>query len=135
MERGYLYVANNIFPTLLAISEDEQAYGLMGQEWPPPVMSFIYTSPRVNRFWMKNTPSPLDIVFSCQGNITQICVGEPFSTRAVGDYQDSDLIVEFPFGTVDTSQIRIGHQIGLVKPDAAQLKKIIAEKCPGIVKF
>jgi len=135
MEHGYLYVANNIFPTLLAISEDEQMQGLMGQEWPPPVMSFIYASPRVNRFWMKNTPSPLDIVFSCQGEVTQICIGEPFSTAAVGDYRDSDLIVEFPYGTVDRSKIKIGHQIGLVKPDPTQLKRIIAEKCSGIVKL
>jgi uncharacterized membrane protein (UPF0127 family) len=135
MEKGYLYVADNIFPTLLAISEDEQSQGLMGQEWPPPVMSFIYSSPRVNRFWMKNTPSPLDIVFCCNGEVTQICRGEPFSTMAIGDYKHSDLVVEFPYGTVNSSQIKLGHQIGLVKPDPAQLKRIIAEKCGQIVKI
>jgi uncharacterized membrane protein (UPF0127 family) len=135
MKEGYIYISNNIFPTLLAISEDEQTIGLMGQDWPPPIMSFIYADPKVNRFWMKNTPSPLDIVFCCNGEITQICKGEPFSTSVVGDYRNSDLVIEFPYGTVVTSQIKLGHKVGLVKPDPDELRKIIAEKCPGIVKF
>lgn len=135
MESGYLYVASNIFPTLLAISEIEQARGLMEQKWPPPVMSFVYDSPRINRFWMRNTPSPLDIVFCYQEKIIQICKGEPHSTMALGDYQKSDLVVEFPYGTVRDSDIKVGHSIGLVKPTPEQLKRIIAEKCHGIVKI
>jgi uncharacterized protein len=135
MKEGYLYVGNNIFPTLLAISESEQTQGLMGKAWPPPIMSFVYAAPKVNRFWMKNTPSPLDIVFCCQGKIIQICKGEPFSTMAVGDYHHSDLVVEFPYGTVINSQIKLGHKIGIVKPTPDELKKIIAEKSSAIVKF
>lgn len=135
MESGYLYAGNNVFHTLLAISAEEQAYGLMGQEWPPPIMSFVYSSPQINRFWMKGTPSPLDIVFCCNGEITQICNGEPFSTNAIGDFKYSDLIVEFPLGTVIASHIKLGQKIGLVKPSPSELKKILAEKCPQIVKF
>lgn len=135
MESGYIYVHNNVFPTLLAISEEEQSHGLMGQEWPPPVMSFLYTYPRYNKFWMKNTPSPLDIVFCHQGTVTQICKGEPYSTDMIGDNKLSDLIVEFPHGTVVSSGIKLGHKVGLVKPTFAELKKIIAEKYRGIVKL
>ncbi len=135
MESGYIYINNNVFPTLLAISEQEQAQGLMGQEWPPPVMSFVYSSPKYNKFWMKNTPSPLDIVFCHNGLVTQICRGEPFSTAMIGDDRLSDLIVEFPHGTVFASGIKLGHKVGLVKPTPEELKKIIAEKYQEIVKI
>jgi uncharacterized membrane protein (UPF0127 family) len=134
MEAGYIYVHNNIFPTLLAISEDEQATGLMGELWPPPIMSFIYAHPQINRFWMKNTPSPLDIVFCRNGKIAEICKGEPHSTAMVGNIF-SDLVVEFPYGTVATSGIELGHEIGLVKPTPAELKVILAKKYHGIVKI
>jgi len=134
METGFIYINDTVFPTLLAISAEEQANGLMFEEWPPPVMSFIYASPQVNRFWMKNTPSPLDIVFCNNGEIVQICKGEPNSTMVVGDARLTDLVVEFPLGTVQSSKIKLGHKVGLVKPTPEELKRIIAEKYRGIVK-
>ena len=135
MEEGYIYIHNNVFPTLLAISEDEQTKGLMEQDWPPPVMSFIYTTARINKFWMKNTPSPLDIIFCLKGNIKQICKGEPYSTSAIGDNSFSDLVIELPHGTAASSGIKLGHKVGLVKPTEDELKKIIAEKYHAIVKI
>jgi uncharacterized membrane protein (UPF0127 family) len=134
MEQGYIYLHNNIFPTLLAISTEEQARGLMHQEWPPPVMSFVYTSPSVNRFWMKNTPSPLDIVFCHKGKVAEICYGEPLSTQVIGS-QVSDLVIELPHGTVDSVGLKVGHSVGLVKPTPDDLRKIIAEKTGLFVKF
>lgn len=135
MESGYILIHENVFPTLFAISMEEQARGLMGQEWPPPIMSFVYASPKYNKFWMKNTPSPLDIVFCHNGKVTQICKGEPYSTAMIGDDSLSDLIVELPFGTAAAYGIRLGHHVGVVKPTVAQLKKIIAEKTQGITKL
>lgn len=135
MEQGFVYIHNNVFPTLLAISEEEQARGLMGQEWPPPVMSFVYHYPKVNKFWMKNTPSPLDIVFCHQGKVSQICYGEPHSTSVIGDDKFSDLIIELPHGMADSSGIKIGHSVGLVKPNKEELRQIIAEKYHDFVKL
>lgn len=109
-----LLIGNYVVPTLLAISAEEQERGLMNREWPPPVMSFIYSSPRVNRFWMKNTPSPLDIVFALNGKIMSICKGEPNSTALIGGYNFSDLVVEFPYGTCTKLGIKIGDEIKLI---------------------
>lgn len=134
MESGFIYIKENIFPSLLAISSEEQERGLMHQAYPPPNMAFIYPTPRVSKFWMKNTPSPLDIIFSCNGEITQICKGEPNSTSIIGDYSLSDLIVEFPYGTAKTSNIKIGDSIGIVKPSKKELKKIFAEKYHIFIK-
>jgi len=135
MEHGYIYINDNVFPTLLAISEDEQSMGLMFEPFPPPIMSFVYSSPRINKFWMKNTPSPLDIVFCCNGKITQICVGEPFTTHTVGEDQPSDLVVEFPFGTIDSANIKVGDKVGFITPTESELKKIIARKYNNLVKY
>lgn len=134
MEKGYIFIHDNVIPTLLAISAEEQSKGLMHQAWPPPVMSFIYDSPRVNRFWMKNTPSPLDIVFCHNGKVSEICYGEPHSTQVVGT-QMSDLVIELPHGTADSISIKVGQTVGLVKPTLAELRKIIAEKSSLFVKF
>jgi uncharacterized membrane protein (UPF0127 family) len=128
MDTGYIYVDDNIFTTLLAISEDEQSKGLMYESFPPPIMSFVYAEPKTNRFWMKNTPSPLDIVFCCHGIVKQICKGEPYSTSIIGGTYDSDLVIEFPYGTVKNASINIGSKVGIVKPTTAELKKIIAQK-------
>ena len=134
MEQGYVYIHNTVFPTLLAISSDEQQQGLMYQEWPPPVMSFIYATPGVNRFWMKNTPSPLDIVFCHNGKVSEICYGKPHDTTAVGT-QLSDLVIELPRGTVDSAGIKVGQAVGLFHPTIGELQKVIAEKSRLFVKF
>lgn len=125
MEGGYIYIGNNIFSTLLAISSDEQSKGLMFQAWPPPVMSFIYKSAQVNKFWMKSTPSKLDIVFCNNGKVSEICYGEPYSTKMIGGDSPSDLVIEFPYGTISFSNIKVGDLVGLVKPTEGQLKKLI----------
>lgn len=135
MEQGYIYIHTNVFPTLLAISAEEQAKGLMHEEWPPPVMSFVYERPKLNKFWMKNTPSPLDIIFCRDGKVSEICHGEPHSTSIIGGDSESDLVIELPYGTVDTAQIRIGQPVGLVKPTSTELHRLIAEKCHHFVKF
>jgi uncharacterized membrane protein (UPF0127 family) len=128
MEEGYIYIYNSVFPTLIALSEREQSIGLMNQEWPPPVMSFVYSFPKISKFWMHNTPSPLDIIFCNNGKVSQICYGEPYSTKMIGDDSFSNLIIEFPHGTVSSSSIKIGQDVGLVKPTLDELKNIIAQK-------
>jgi uncharacterized protein len=135
MEKGYIYIHNNIFPTLLAISSEEQSMGLMHEEWPPPVMSFVYGRPQINKFWMKNTPSPLDIIFCHAGKVSEICYGEPHSTSVIGSNLLSDLVVELPHGTAESSQIKIGQPAGLVAPTPTELHRIIAEKTGLFVKF
>jgi len=127
MKSGYLYIEDHVLPTLFALSSEEQSKGLMHQEWPPPTMSFVYLKPSVNKFWMKNTPSPLDIVFSHQGVINQIHHGESNSTRVIGDDMMSDLIVEFPRGTIESHNFKLGHRIGIAQPTLEELKKIILQ--------
>lgn len=97
-------------PTELAITSDEQSLGLMFQK-TPKVMAFVYTEPRYNRFWMKATPLPLDIVFCRENKVVAICKGEPHSTSLVGPEEPSDLVIEFPYGTSNQLQLKVGDHI------------------------
>lgn len=106
-------IKGNEYPTLVAITEAEQAKGLMGMKEPTPIMSFVYNEPKVNSFWMHNTPSPLDIVFSCRGKIVAIHNGEPYSTKLIGGDCLSDLVVELPQGSCKAGGIGVGDPIDL----------------------
>lgn len=126
MREGYIYVDSNVFPTYFAVTSQEQQQGLMHVEWPPPVMAFVYASPQSNKFWMKNTPSPLDIVFCHAGKIISIHKGEPNSTVAIGPNENSDLVIEFPFGTIASIGIKLGSKVGVVAP-TRELRTILAK--------
>jgi len=114
MKNTYVFINNNIFPSLLAESAQEQEQGLMFIEPPAPIMTFAYNTPRVNKFWMKNTKAPLDIIFCCNGKVIDICYGEPFSTKILGPDKSSDLVIEVPSGTAAIADIKIGHLAGLI---------------------
>ena len=112
-KRGKVIIKDIELPTELAISAEEQERGLMFCT-EPKIMSFVYSRPSVNKFWMRNTPMPLDLVFSCNGSITNICQGEPFSTRLIGDDSPSNIIVEMPQGTAAKLGIKIGDPLNLI---------------------
>jgi uncharacterized membrane protein (UPF0127 family) len=120
MKSSFVKIKDHTIPTLLAISDEEQQIGLMYRKELPPSMSFIYSYPKVNKFWMKNTYCPLDIIFCKQGRIIDICKGEPLSTRVVGPDDLTDLIIELPYGTC--------KQLGVAIGDEAYLPSIEIEK-------
>jgi uncharacterized membrane protein (UPF0127 family) len=133
MERGIINIGSRTFDVLIAISDKEQARGLMFVEPPAPNMVFVYDRPRVSKFWMSNTKCPLDIVFCHNGKITQVCQGEPYSTKLIGDDLISDLVVELPRGAA--ADFKLGHSVDLIKPTFDELRQIIAEKYHQFVKY
>lgn len=114
MKTSACYIGENVFETLVASHPSEQERGLMGVPFPPPVMSFPYKNATVAKFWMKNTPSPLDIVFVSNGFVTQLHQGEPFSLEPIGHNLLSDLVIELPLGTVKSCGIELGQKAGLL---------------------
>lgn len=69
MNKDIIVLGKNKFETLVARTPLEHLRGLMFKEWPPPIMSFPYSDAGIKKFWMKNTPSPLDIIFCYAGEI------------------------------------------------------------------
>lgn len=126
MKSGFIYIANHVFESLLALSEEEQIQGLMEQPWRPPVMSFVYSYPKINKFWMHRTPSPLDIIFCCNNKIINIDKGEPYSTAVIGSDHQSDLVIELPYGTVKNCQLKLNQKVGMLPSTLREIKKVFA---------
>jgi uncharacterized membrane protein (UPF0127 family) len=108
-----IIIGNNEFEVIVAVTEQQQAKGLMGVPWPPPVMAFPYDFPGTRKFWMKNTVSPLDIIFCNAGKVVAILEGEPMSTKNIGPDCLCDLVVEMPKGMAVGNNIKIGDPIKL----------------------
>jgi uncharacterized protein len=108
---NFVFINGQAFNTTVAVSESEQARGLMGVKWPPPVMCFPYKNAAVRKFWMKNTISPLDILFCRSNTIVSICKGEPLSSRLIGPDVGIDLVIELPVGSVEEYGISVGQSV------------------------
>ena len=106
----------------------DQTKGLMHEPFPPPIMSFYYPKHKINKFWMSKTPSPLDIIFCADGKVSEICYGEPLSTKIIGSNKPSNLIIEFPHGYVKSNNIMLGQNVGLVKPTEEELSWIASRQ-------
>lgn len=118
-------------PTLVAITDEEQVNGLMHRLWPPPVMVFPFEKSAVRKFWMKNTPSPLDIIFCKSGRVVAVCQGEPYSEDLIGPNKPSDLVVELPAGTAEELAIQSGDEIKLKLSIATVAKQYIEKLALG----
>lgn len=107
--KDYILYKDHKIAAVTAITPKEQAQGLMFQSWPPTPMIFPYDRADIRKFWMKNTISPLDIVFCRQGRIVSIESGLPLSLHHVGPNVPVDLVLEFPSGMC--------HQLGMKRGD------------------
>jgi uncharacterized membrane protein (UPF0127 family) len=109
----YLVIDDKTIGTIVAVTEQDHIRGLMFQPWPPPIMAFPYKKAEVRKFWMKNTISPLDIIFCRAGRVVAIVAGKPHSELHVGPNEPTDLVVEMPFGMAKTLNIVAGSSIKL----------------------
>jgi len=119
-----IYINGNEFNVLVAVTENEQRKGLMHRSWPPPIMIFPYNRAWPRKFWMKNTPSPLDIIFCNNKKIVGIYNGEPLSLENVGPNEPTDLVIEMPKG--------YASKYGIVEGDEVEIKyslQTLARKC------
>lgn len=111
MPSDYIKIGNHNLPVEVAITEEEQVRGLMYVDWPPPTMIFPFEKEAVRKFWMRNTISPLDIIFCLNSKIISICQGEPLSLKLLGPDIASDLIIEMPAGSVKKLGIKIEDRV------------------------
>lgn len=118
-------------PVLVAITEDEQVQGLMYKSWPPPVMAFPFDRPSVRKFWMRNTISPLDIIFCKANKVVSIEEGIPLSLKLVGPDEPVDLVVELPKGTSKKLGILVGDFVD-IKYSIQTLSKKYTKKLGSI---
>lgn len=85
-----LYIVGNgkkySFNVDIVHSNEDVMKGLMGVKYVPPWygMYFKFAFPQQASFWMKDTPSPLDILFiDADGKIISIEQGVPMSEKKI----------------------------------------------------
>lgn len=115
MRTQNISLKGRVFSALVAETPTEQQTGLMWKEWPPPAMIFPYKNASMIKFWMKNTISPLDIIFCKEGKVLGIFAGQPMSTALVGPNEASDLVIELPAGTAKSIGLTAGDYVGIEK--------------------
>lgn len=126
-----IVLGENTVDTLVAITEDDHITGLMYKRWPPPVMTFPYNKAEVRKFWMRNTISPLDIIFCRAGKVIAICEGQPLSLDYIGPDEPTDLVVELPRGLARTLKLAVGQDVYLrssIKTVAAMYEYNLKQK-------
>jgi uncharacterized protein len=101
----------------VAQTPEQQEMGLM---YRPPLpndrgMLFPFNPPRQVRFWMENTPSPLDMVFLYQGVIKDIaanvspCTTNPCPTY--GPWTEIDQVIELRSGRAAELGLKVGDRV------------------------
>jgi uncharacterized protein len=103
----------------VAESAEQQAMGLM---FRPPLpadrgMLFPFDPPRQVRFWMENTPSPLDIVFLRNGEVKHIAANVPPCDRqpcpTYGPWTEIDQVIELRSGRSAELGLKVGDRVSI----------------------
>jgi uncharacterized membrane protein (UPF0127 family) len=119
-----LFLENNKFEEVkVAATKEEQKRGLMFVK-SPHLLLFPYKEAKVKKFWMKNVPSYLDIIFCKQGKVIYICEGFPFNEELLGPDEKTDLVLEAPLGFVQYYNVKVGSKIK-VKYNVEEIMNIL----------
>ena len=103
----------------VADTPDARARGLMYRRYlaADAGMLFIFPTPAEQRFWMKNTPLALDMIFiDADRRIVGIVADtHPFTTNPVGTDQPSQYVLEVRAGFCAAHGIAAGDPIEFVR--------------------
>lgn len=103
----------------VARTSDQQEVGLMNR---PPLpddrgMLFPFEPPRPVIFWMKNTPSPLDMVFLLNGEVKAIAAdAQPCAADPCPTYSSNDAInqvIELRSGRAEELGLKVGDRLSI----------------------
>lgn len=110
-------IGDQIIQLEVARTEAEQARGLMYRPALPDDrgMLFPFDLPRPLRFWMRNTPQPLDMVFLLNGEVRAVianvppCTTQPCPTYGPGT--DANQVIELRGGRAAELGLKAGDQL------------------------
>jgi len=109
----------------LAVLPMEMQHGLMGRRdlGPDQGMIFIYQQPERMNFYMRNTPTPLDIgYFTGDGRLHEVYPMYPFDEKTISSRSEAiQFALEMNQGWYKTNDVKPGAQLDL-KALAAALK-------------
>ncbi|MEB3310952.1 MAG: DUF192 domain-containing protein [Snowella sp.] len=110
-------VEQNVIQLEVAKTPEEQAMGLMFRTHleKDRGMIFLFSPPRITRFWMKNTLIPLDMIFLRDGVIQSIspkvppCKSDP--CPSYGPFVEIDQVIELASGRAAELGLKRGDRL------------------------
>ena len=109
----------------IAVRDWEMEHGLMGRRdlGPDDGMIFVYRAPTALNFWMRNTPTPLDIgYFGADGVLRELYPMFPFDDRTIASRsRDLQFALEVNQGWYESHHVVSGATLDL-KALAAALR-------------
>lgn len=119
---NYLIINDKLkISTEVALTPKEHQKGLMFLK-RPPVMTFLYPSLDIRKFWMKNTPAKLAIAFIKNNSIIDIVTGIPFNKSTIGPNEKCNKVIEFPFVLAQELNINKETKINIILDKPTFLK-------------
>ena len=104
-----------LFTVEIADNDETRSIGLMERENIPlgTGMLFIWEEEAYRNFWMKNTPSSLDILFfDGNGNFLNVAENtEPFSLKNIQSSKPSQYVLELVAGSSKLYNLYMGSKI------------------------
>lgn len=108
-------IAKARFSIEIARTGTEHSRGLMFRTDLPDDrgMLFVFPNERPRAFWMRNTPTPLDIVYAdANGRIISIAANTvPFSTQPIPSDGPAQYVLELLAGTSQMLNIGVGDRL------------------------
>lgn len=100
----------------VAQTQEQQALGLMYRPALPDDrgMLFVFPSPQPARFWMKNVPVALDMVFLQNGIVQYIVTAPPCASEPCPTYGPNvliDQVIELREGRAAELDLKFGDQV------------------------
>jgi uncharacterized protein len=110
---------NQVIQLEVAQTPEQQEVGLMNRSPLPDDrgMLFLFEPPRPVIFWMKNTPSPLDMVFLLNGKVKAIaadarpCAADPCPTYSSNDTVNQ--VIELRSGRAEELGLKVGDRLSI----------------------
>lgn len=112
-------VKDQVIQLEVARTQEQRQIGLMNR---PPLpddrgMLFLFETPRIVVLWMKNTPSPLDMVFLLDGEVKAIAVdARPCTADPCPVYGSTDTVnqvIELRSGRAEELGLKVGDRLSI----------------------
>ncbi len=105
----------------LATTPEARMHGLMNRKTlaPNDGMAFFFPEISIEKFWMKNTLIPLDMLFVDEsGRIVYIATAIPLSLTPVGPDSPVETVIELAGGAAAKRGIAVGDKVHYEIPSA-----------------
>jgi hypothetical protein len=110
-------------PVEIADTPDKRATGLMYRRdlGADAGMLFLFAQASAQKFWMKNTPLPLDMIFiGPTAKIVGIVADtKPFTTNPLGPDEASQYVLEVNAGFAAKHGVAVGDQVEFLRVHSA----------------